>query len=241
MLTISHLSKDYATFPFALKDISFSVERGEMVAIIGHSGAGKSTLLRCINSLTEHNGKVYINGECLEEASAKNLRKIRTNIAMIFQDYNLVESLSVIENVLHGILGKISFFRSIFSLYTKKEKEKALSLIDAVGLASMPFRSCASLSGGQKQRVGIARAIMQEPILILADEPTSSLDINSSNIILNLLKNMCKERSIACIINLHQIDLAKSFADRIIALKKGEIVFNGIPSNLNEEVLKQIF
>ncbi|MGP1437716.1 MAG: phosphonate ABC transporter ATP-binding protein [Treponema sp.] len=239
MLKISNLTKKYSNALIALDNVSFSVKKGEFVAIIGQSGAGKSTLLRCINNLEEHSGTIMLEGACIEQA--RNLRELRKNIAFIFQNYNLVENLSVIENVLHGILGKIGFFRSIFGIYNKEEKRKALLLLESLGLSQMPYRCCVALSGGQKQRVGIARALMQSPSIILADEPTSSLDINSTNIVLNLLKERCKENNITCIVNLHQIDVAKIFADRIIALKKGKIVFDDVPSRLNDIALKNIF
>lgn len=242
MLEISNLTKKYTTSRLiALDNVSFSVKKGEFVAVIGQSGAGKSTLLRCINGLEAHTGSVVLEGLCIEKLSARKLREARKNIAFIFQNYNLVENLSVIENVLHGILGKIGFFRSIFGVYKREEKRNALLLLESLGLSDMPYRCCLDLSGGQKQRVGIARALMQSPSIVLADEPTSSLDVNSSNIVLNLLKENCKARKITCIVNLHQIEVAKRFADRIIALKKGKIVFDNEPTNLNDVAINEIF
>ncbi|MGP1519917.1 MAG: phosphonate ABC transporter ATP-binding protein [Treponema sp.] len=241
MLEISNLTKRYNNGFLALDNVSFSVKEGEFVAVVGQSGAGKSTLLRCINNLEEHSGNVVVNGLCIEKLSQGALRKVRKDIAFIFQNYNLVENLSVLENVLHGILGKIGFFRSVFGIYKQEEKEEACLLIEALGLLNMRYRCCVDLSGGQKQRVGIARALMQSPSIILADEPTSSLDVNSTNIVLNLLKKKCKEKGITSVVNLHQIEGAKKFADRIIALKKGKIVFDASPQFLTDDEIKKIF
>lgn len=241
MLEISNLTKKYSNNFIALDNISLSVNKGEFVVVIGQSGAGKSTLLRCINNLEPHTGTILVEGLCIEKLKHKALREARKNIAFIFQNYNLVENLSVLENVLHGMLGKIGFWRSVFGIYTRQEKNNALSLIEALGLLEMKYRCCADLSGGQKQRVGVARALMQKPSLILADEPTSSLDIASSNIVLNLLKENCKKNGITSVVNLHQIELAKKFADRIIALKNGQVVFDNIPSFLTDIEIKRIF
>lgn len=241
MLEINSLSKKYANGKLALSDISFSLKGSEMLAIVGSSGAGKSTLLKCINRLEEYEGSIKLDGLCIEKLNSRALRRLRCNIAMIFQNYNLVENLSVIENVLHGTLGKINFFRALFGLYTKAEKEKATYFVNMVGMRDFLYRPCFSLSGGEKQRVGIARSFMQEPTLVLADEPSSSLDIKTSNAVLSLLKNLCKKKGVAIIVNLHQIDLAKRFADRIIALKDGKIIFSDIPSKLDDNMLKKIF
>lgn len=241
MIEIYNLTKKYSNGLIALDNVSFLVNKGEFVVVIGQSGAGKSTLLRCINNLEEHGGKVKINGSCIEKLGKNELTNVRKNIAFIFQNYNLVESLSVLENVLHGLLGKIGFFRSIFGVYTKEEKKNAFLLMEALGLLDMKYRYCTDLSGGQKQRVGIARALMQSPSIILADEPTSSLDVNSTNVVLSLLKEKCKAKGITCIVNLHQIEVAKKFADRIVALKKGKIVFDNSPSFLTDAEIKEIF
>ena len=241
MLEISKLTKKYTNGFLALDNVSLSVNKGEFMVVIGQSGAGKSTLLRCINNLEPHTGTILVEGLCIEKLKQRALKEARKNIAFIFQNYNLVENLSVLENVLHGMLGKIGFWRSVFGMYTRQEKNNALSLIEALGLLEMKYRCCADLSGGQKQRVGIARALMQKPRLILADEPTSSLDVASSNIVLNLLKENCKKNGITCVVNLHQIELAKKFADRIVALKNGQVVFDGFPTSLTETELKKIF
>ena len=241
MLEVESLYKKYTDGKLALNDVSFSLKSSEVLAIVGSSGAGKSTLLKCINRLVEYEGSIKLNGLCIERLNGRALRKLRCNIAMIFQNYSLVENLSVIENVLHGTLGKINFFRALFGLYTKEEERRAEHIVGKVGMKDFLYRPCFSLSGGEKQRVGIARSFMQEPALILADEPTSSLDIKTSHDVLFLLKDLCKKRRIATIVNLHQIDLAKHFADRIIALKDGKIVFDDLPSKLDDAMIKKIF
>lgn len=241
MLEVYNLTKTYHNGLVALDNISFSVKKGEFVVVIGKSGAGKSSLLRCINNLEEYSGKVMVKSFCIEKLKPKALRELRKDIAFIFQSYNLVESLSVLENILHGILGKMGFLRSVFGIYTREEKRNALFLIESLGLSDMKYRCCADLSGGQKQRVGVARALMQEPSIVLADEPTSSLDVSSTDIVLNLLKEKCKEKGMTCLVNLHQIEVAKKFADRIIALKKGRIVFDASPCFLTDIEVKKIF
>lgn len=241
MLEITALSKTYSNGECALSDISFSLAKGEILAVIGHSGAGKSTLLRCINRMEECEGEIKMAGISITKAKKGELRRLRCNIAMMHQNYNLVESLSVIENVLHGQIGRIGFLRGLFGIYTNEEKKEALAIIEEVGLTEFAFRTCLTLSGGQKQRVGIGRAIMQNAAIILADEPTSSLDIATSESVLNLIKKLVRNKGVSVIVNLHQIELAKNFADRIIGLKKGRIVFEGNPSMLTEQALKTIF
>lgn len=240
LLTLSSVSKHYSEGVTALDNVSLSVAEGEILAVIGSSGAGKSTLLKCINRLIDCEGEIIFKGVPITNIRGRALRKVRSKIGMIFQNYNLVECLPVIENVLHGTLGRSSLFKSIFSIYTKEELAKADDIINAVGLADMKMRPCSALSGGQKQRVGIARSLMQQPSIILADEPISSLDIKTSRSILQLLQQTCKERGIACIINLHQIEAAKEFADRIVGLKNGRIAFDGKASELNDDALKKI-
>lgn len=241
ILEVNQVYKTYRKDCIALKNISFSVEQGEILAIIGESGAGKSTLLRCINRLTDfENGNIVFDGQNIKNANRKNLKKIRSSIGMIFQNYNLVERLSAIENVLHGCLGSIPTYRGAFGFYTKEEKERAFSLLNTVGLEDFAFRRCSELSGGQKQRVGIARSLMQNPKLLLCDEPIASLDPKSAEIVLTYIKKISNEKNISCIINLHQIDLAIQYADRIIALRQGKIVFDNDSKKLTKDVLQQI-
>lgn len=240
VLKVSSLCKTYPGGVTALEDVSLSVARGEIVGVVGSSGAGKSTLLKCINRLTDCEGEIVFEGSDIRQAKGATLRRVRSKIGMVFQNYSLVEPLSVMENVLHGLLGKMSFFRAVFSLYTKEEELEASEMLDAVGLSEMKMRACGTLSGGQKQRVGIARALMQHPSLILADEPTSSLDVKTSHAVLQLLQKNCHERGIACIINMHQTEAAKEFADRIVGLKMGRVVFEGSASELSDEALAKI-
>lgn len=240
LLEFKNVYKTYGTGCAALKNISFKVNEGEIIAVIGSSGAGKSTLLRCINRLIDfEKGDIIFNGESIKNVKRKKLKSIRTDIGMIFQNYNLVERLNAVENVLHGCLGRISPFRGVFGFYTEAEKRQAFSLLHSVGLQEFLFKRCSELSGGQKQRVGIARALMQNPKLLLCDEPVSSLDPQSSQIVLDHIKKFSIEKNISCIINLHQINFAMEYADRIIALRNGEIVFDDFPLNLTENVLKQ--
>ncbi len=238
ILEINGISKTYGAGRPALKNISFGVKEGEIVAVIGASGAGKSTLLRCINRLTESDsGQIIFDGKDVNQAGKKTLKSIRSKIGMVFQHYNLVERLNAAENVLHGCLGAIPFYRGAFGFYTAEEKRRALSLLEKVGLAEFVYKYCGELSGGQKQRVGIARALMQEPKLLLCDEPVSSLDPESAKTVLDYIAFFSAEKKIACLINLHQIDFAKKYANRIIALKKGEIVYDGSPESLTDEIL----
>ena len=239
ILEFKGVYKTYRSDCIALKNISFDVKEGEIISIIGSSGAGKSTLLRCINRLIDfEKGDIIFMGESIKKAKGKNLKNLRADIGMIFQNYNLVESLNAVENVLHGCLGSVPAYRGAFGFYTNEEKQRAFSLLHTVGLEEFAFKRCSELSGGQKQRVGIARALMQEPKLLLCDEPVSSLDPKSSETVLDYIKFFSSTKKIACIINLHQIDFAKKYADRIIALRAGEIVYDGKPSELSEEILR---
>lgn len=239
MLVFRSVSKRYSTGRAALKGVSFRLYEGEILAVIGESGAGKSTLLKCINGLVPFDsGEVVFDGVKIKDASSSVLKKVRSEIAMVFQNYNLVEELSVIENALHGALGKMSFLRGLFGLYSEEDKKTAFSLLDETGIGEIAFEKCRNLSGGQKQRVGISRALMQRPRLLLCDEPVSSLDYRSAVTVLELISSLVKSRKIGCIINLHQIDFAKKYADRILALKDGEVVFDGESAALSEEEIK---
>lgn len=240
ILEFKNVCKTYRSGSEALKNISFTLNEGETLAVIGASGAGKSTMLRCINRLIDfERGEIIFDGKSVKEASKKNLKQIRANIGMIFQNYNLVERLNAVENVLHGCLGSIPSYRGALGLYSEKEKEKAFSLLEAVGMEEYAYRRCSELSGGQKQRIGIARALMQEPKLLLCDEPIASLDPQSSEIVLDYIKNFSVNKNLACIINLHQIDFAKKYADRVIAMRSGKIIFNDKPEKLTGEILHE--
>lgn len=242
ILKIDRVSKVYANGVHALKNVSFEVMQGEFVSIIGPSGSGKSTLLRSINQLTAvSSGTVWVDGQPVSEQHGRKLREQRRKIGMIFQNYNLVYSLSVIQNALHGRLGYLPGIRGVFGIYSEEDKAAAMSLLRELGLESFALNRAADLSGGQKQRVGIARAIMQDPKLLLCDEPIASLDPSSAKIIMDLLRSMTQKRNIACIVNLHQLDMALNYSDRIIGLSKGEIVYNGTPAGLGDEMIERIY
>ena len=242
ILEFQHVSKVYHNTTRALDDLSFSVNEGEFVSIIGPSGAGKSTILRCINRLIDATeGKIIYDGEDIMSLRKGQLRNVRTKTGMIFKHYNLVERLSVIENVLHGRLGQKSTFSSMIGHYTESEKEKAFSILSELGLADQAYKRCNALSGGQKQRVGIARAIMQEPKLILCDEPIASLDPKASKTIMDHLAQINQTRKITCIVNLHQVDVAMKYSQRILGIAAGKLVFDGTPSELTQEKIHEIY
>ncbi len=242
LLKVEGLSKFYDRETKVLRDVDFEVKAGEFLSIIGPSGAGKSTLLRCMNRLVEINeGKVIFNGLDVGAMKKKELRKLRTNIGMIFQHYNLVPRLTVIENVLHGRFGYKSTIQGVLGRFTEQEKEQAFFLLEKLGILEHAYKRCDQLSGGQQQRVGICRALIQEPKLILCDEPIASLDPNSSKVIMDYLKSISTEMGITCIVNLHQVEVAKEYASRIIGLKKGEIVFDGPSKLLYGEQIENIY
>ena len=242
IMSIDNLYKEYSKGKNVLKDISFDIKKGELLSIIGPSGAGKSTLLRSINRMIEPtSGTITFNDKDITNVKGKVLRQMRTNIGMIFQHYNLVDRLSVFENVLHGTLGYKNSLQGIFSMYTESEKEEALDIITELGIEDHIYKRCDELSGGQKQRVGIARALIQKPKIILCDEPIASLDPSSSRVIMEHLRKICNEKGITVIVNLHQVDVAKNYSDRIVGLNTGEVVFNGHPSEINKEVIQNIY
>lgn len=242
LLEIKNVSKEYKTGQRALNDLSLSINKGEFVVIIGPSGAGKSTLIRVINQLVSpSSGAVLFHQQNITTAKGKKLRELRSHIGMIFQHYNLVERTNVLKNVLHGKLGQVSFFTSAFGRYAQEDRQTAMELLTQVGLLEHAYKRADELSGGQMQRVGICRALMQNPDLILADEPIASLDPKSSEIVMTQLKEITESRNMTTIVNLHQVDVAKKYATRIIGVKKGEIVFDGIPSELTEEKIEQLY
>lgn len=243
ILEFKNVSKIYGNGQIrALNQASFTVEEGEFVSIIGPSGAGKSTLLRCINRLVDASeGTIIFDGEDITHINKKELRKVRTKTGMIFQHYNLVDRLSVIENVLHGKLGQKSTLSGMFGHYTEEEKQQAFQILKELGLEEHAYKRCDELSGGQKQRVGIARAIMQQPKLILCDEPIASLDPKASRIIMDHLASINKQKKITCIVNLHQVDVAKKYSKRIIGVTNGTIVYDGPASELTDEIIHQIY
>jgi phosphonate transport system ATP-binding protein len=241
-LVIRNLRKEYRAGQPVLKDISFMVEGRGMTAIIGPSGTGKSTLIRCINRLVNPTaGEILFRGQDLARLKGRELRTARRRIGMVFQEYNLVERLSVIENVLCGRLGYVAVWRAWLRKFPPGDIERAFQLLDAVGLSDFATQRADQLSGGQRQRVGIARALMQEPDLVLADEPTSSLDPKTSVEIMELIARRAGERDIPAIVNIHNVGLARRFADRIVGMSKGEIVFDGPPQALEDSHLLRIY
>ena len=242
IVSIKNGNKTYDNKFLALSDINLDIKKGEFVAIIGSSGAGKSTLLRTINSMNPlSSGAIIFNGKDISKISGSNLRKVRREMGMIFQHYNLIERLSVVQNVLHGRLGYMSNLKGFFELYSEEDKVKALNILKRLGLEDHCYKKASELSGGQKQRVGISRALAQNPKLILADEPIASLDPKSSEVVMETLKNICVEDNLTCIVNLHQVEFAKQYATRIIGMNKGKIVFDDIPENLAEEKIGEIY
>lgn len=241
-LIIRKLCKEYVANKPVLKDISLEIEGRGITAIIGPSGTGKSTLIRCINRLvTPTSGEILLNGETLMGLSGRGLREARRRIGMVHQEYNLVERLSVMENVLSGRLGYVPVWRAWLRLFPKTDIDRAFALLDAVGLGEFATRRADQLSGGQRQRVGIARALMQEPQLLLADEPTSSLDPKTSVEIVELMAKLAGQRGIPIMINIHNVELARRAATRIIGMTRGEVIFDGPPSALKERHLKDIY
>ncbi|MCL1629143.1 phosphonate ABC transporter ATP-binding protein [Roseibaca sp. V10] len=242
MLKIEGLGKTYKTGDKALSDVSFDIPKGEVLGLIGPSGAGKSTLIRCINRLVQPTtGKVLLNDLNITDLRTGELRRARRRIGMIFQEYALVERLTVMENVLSGRLGYVGFWRSFLRKYPAADIANAYRLLDRVGLMQHADKRADALSGGQRQRVGIARALAQDPELLLIDEPTASLDPKTSRQIMRLIVEICRERGLPAIINIHDVVLAQQFSDRIIGLQAGRVVFDGPPSELSEDALTLIY
>ena len=242
MLSVKTLTKTYKTGDKALTDVSFDVPKGQVVGLIGPSGAGKSTLIRCINRLVEPSaGSITLNGMEITRLGSGDLRRARRRIGMIFQEYALVERLTVMENVLSGRLGYVPFWRSFTRRFPGSDIATAYRLLDRVGLSAHVDKRADALSGGQRQRVGIARALAQDPELLLIDEPTASLDPKTSRQIMRLIVEICREAGLPAIINIHDVVLAQQFTDRIIGLQAGRVVFDGAPSQLTEAVLTTIY
>ena len=242
MLRVTDLRKTYPTGDEALKGVTTSVEGSETVAMIGPSGAGKSTFIRCVNRLTEPSGgDIYLDDTELTALGDDGLRSARRDIGMIFQEYNLVERLTVMENVLTGRLGYVSAWQAFRRSFPAEDIERAYEILERVGLGDMENKRVDELSGGQRQRVGIARAVIQQPKILLVDEPTSSLDPETSGTVMRLLTDIAAERDVPVLINIHEVDLAIEHADRIVGLHDGELVFEGSPAELDQQGLDQVY
>ena len=243
LISIKHLRMEYRAGEPVLLDINLDIDASGVTAIIGPSGTGKSTLIRCINRLIDPTaGEIIFKGINLAQLKGQALREARCHIGMVFQEYNLVERLTVIENVLCGKLGTLPVWRPLLRKFPAEDIARAFDLIDSVGLSQdFASRRADALSGGQRQRVGIARALMQEPSLILADEPTSSLDPKTSVEIMELLDQVSQQRKVPVIVNIHNVDLARRFATRIIGMSRGAIVFDGPPNSLEDRHLNEIY
>jgi phosphonate transport system ATP-binding protein len=242
MLRIRGLTKTYRSGDKALDNVDLDVPRGQLMALIGPSGAGKSTLIRCVNRLVEPSaGEVAVDGAPVTGLGGGALRAARRRMGMIFQEYALVERLTVMENVLSGRLGYVGFWASWLRRFPQSDIDEAFRLIDRAGLGGMHDKRADELSGGQRQRVGICRALIQNPALLLVDEPTASLDPKTSRQIMRLLVELCTERKLAAIVNIHDVALAQMFVQRIVGLRAGRIVFDGPPDALTTEVLTEIY
>ncbi len=242
ILSIQALHKSYVADKPVLKGIDLSIANDGFTAIIGPSGTGKSTLLRCINRLVEPtSGRIEFEGKDIVPLKGAALRGLRRQIGMVFQEYNLVERLTVMENVLSGRLGYVSAWSAWLRRYPQADIAYAYELLEAVGLQDFAQQRADALSGGQRQRVGIARALMQRPKLLLADEPTSSLDPRTSVEVLEILSKLAKSQNVPVIVNMHDVNLAKRFATRIVGMTGGEIVYDGHADGLTDLILKQIY
>lgn len=241
-LEIRNLKKEYTAGNPILKGIDINITEPGIIAIIGPSGTGKSTLLRCINRLIDPtDGQILFDDADLCLAKGAQLRKLRRQVGMVFQEYNLVERLTVIENVLTGRLGYMSAWQAWRRKFSQEDINTAFELLDAVGLTEHAKKRADSLSGGQRQRVGIARAVMQNPRILLADEPTSSLDPKTAVEIMELLERFSAEKNIPALVNIHDVKLASRFAKRMIGMSNGVVVYDGPPEGITDEHLKQIY
>ncbi|MEM9028017.1 MAG: phosphonate ABC transporter ATP-binding protein [Pseudomonadota bacterium] len=242
MLRVEELVKRYRTGDVALRGVSFNVEAGEIIGLIGPSGAGKSTLIRCVNRLVEPtSGRIWLGDLELTALKKSGLRKARRRIGMIFQEYALVERLSVMENVLSGRLGFTPFWQSYLRRFPQTDIDRAFDVLDRVGLIDQVDKRADALSGGQRQRVGIARALVQEPEILLIDEPTASLDPKTSRQVMRLITELCRERQLAAIVNIHDVALAQMFLPRIVGLRAGQIVYDGRGDAMSSTVLTRIY
>ncbi len=242
MIEFVHAGKTYPNGVQGLKNVTLKIEQGEFVAIIGLSGAGKSTLIRTINRMIDITaGSVMVNDVDVMTLHGKSLRRFRRHIGMIFQSFNLVTRSTVIKNVLTSMVPDMNFFRVLFGIFTKKQEMAALEALDKVGILDKAYTRCDQLSGGQQQRVALARTLNQNPSIILADEPVAALDPVTANQVMSDFKRINKEMNISILINIHHVDLALDFADRVIGIRAGEIVYDGPVGDVTQEVLDSIY
>ncbi len=241
MIEVQHLTKIFSDGTRALDDVSLSIPDGQFVCIIGLSGAGKSTFMRCLNRLNDPSaGQILIEGQDIAFAQGRELRRLRRRIGFVFQQFNLVERLSAYENVLSGRLGYYGRIPGVLGLYSAADKQLALQALHRVGLEEKTHTVASNLSGGQKQRVAIARALVQQPKVMLADEPTASIDPKLSGVIMDLLKSFTRD-GITVIVNIHVLELARDYAERILGFNKGKLIFDGPPSALSPAEVERIY
>ncbi|MBP5979702.1 MAG: phosphonate ABC transporter ATP-binding protein [Halomonas sp.] len=242
MLEIKNLVKRYGRDRAVLEGLDLKVEGNSVVSIVGASGAGKSTMLRCINRLVEPtSGSITLNGTELVNLKGADLRRARRKIGMVFQGFNLLDRLTVMENVLAGRLGYVNLYQAITRRYPQADIERAFMLMERVGIAQYANKRADELSGGERQRVGVVRALMQEPEVLLADEPTASLDPRTSEQIMMLLQSLASELSLPVLINIHNVAQAKTYTERIVGLRHGKMIFDGVPADFNKDALDAIY
>jgi phosphonate transport system ATP-binding protein len=242
MIEFAHAGKTYPNGVRGLKDVNLKIEQGEFVAIIGLSGAGKSTLIRTINRMIDATeGRVVVDGVDVMTLRGKSLRRFRRHIGMIFQSFNLVTRTTAIKNVLTSMVPDMGFFRVLLGLFSRKQEMAALEALDKVGILDKAYTRCDQLSGGQQQRVALARTLNQNPSIILADEPVAALDPVTANQVMSDFRRINREMNITILINIHHVDLALDFADRVIGIRAGEIVYDGPTGNVTKAVLDEIY
>lgn len=242
ILRVRNLKKVYPNGVQALKGVSFDVKKGEFLVVIGLSGSGKSTMLRCLNRLHDPSeGEILFNGKDIAKVQGDEVRQVRSQMGMIFQHFNLIERHSVLSNVLMGALSRISALKSIFGFYAKEDKQKALDFLKLVGIGDKAYYRADQLSGGQQQRVAIARALTQGPQVLLADEPVASLDPATCHVVMDYLKKVNEQLGLTIICNLHFLSLVRQYATRVIALRGGEVVYEGDPKNIDQEWFERIY
>ena len=241
-VVFENVSKQFPNGHVALRDVSLSFRPGEFVVIVGLSGAGKSTLIRCVNRLvTPTSGRVLVNGVDVTGLGDAGLRRARARVGMIFQNYNLVRRSSVLRNVLAGRLAHLPTWRTLLGLFPRADVDLALRSLERVGIPEKAYQRADTLSGGQQQRVAIARALAQQPTILLADEPVASLDPPTAHQVMGDLKRLSREEQLTTLVNLHFIDMAQEYADRIIGLRAGEVVFDGPAEGVSEATFEAIY